>query len=72
MEHTAKQKFSYLWNSLPQDERMRLMPHAIESQILHIQQCRAMAIASHKEHMNRLNDWLSNLEKELNKIDPLK
>ena len=58
--------FDYLWNDLPAEERKRLMPHIVESQKLHIWQCKQKAIAAHKRHMKELDDWLSNLDAELN------
>jgi hypothetical protein len=60
--------FDHLWNDLPFEERKRLMPHMVESQKLHIWQCKIKAIAAHKKHMKELDDWLSNLELELRKI----
>jgi hypothetical protein len=59
--------FSYLWNELPRSERERLMPMMIESQILHIWQCKSKAIRAHKAHMDGLNEQISNLEKLLPK-----
>ena len=57
--------FDHLWNNLPFEERKRLMPHMIESQKLHIYQCKIKAIRVHKRHMKELDDWLSNLDREL-------
>ena len=57
--------FSHLWNDLPKSERARLMPHMIESQILHIKQSKLKAIKYHKAHMKEINDLLSTLEREL-------
>lgn len=51
-----------LWNDLPFEERQRLMPYMIESQILHIWQCKQKAILAHKSHMKELNDWIKSLE----------
>ncbi len=56
-----------LWNDLPVDERKRLMPHQMESQILHIWQCKQKAIAAHKKHMKELDDWMANIEADLKK-----
>ena len=60
--------FSHLWNDLPIDERKRLMPHMVESQKLHIWQCKQKAIAAHKKYMKELDDWLKNLDDELKRI----
>lgn len=60
-----KNDFSHLWNDLPTEERKRLMPHMIESQRLHIWQCKQKAITAHKLHMKELDDWLKNLDDEL-------
>ena len=54
-----------LWNNLPIEERKRLMPHMIEMQILHIEQCKEKAVRHHKNHMRELNDQIRNLKKEL-------
>ena len=59
--------FNHLWNDLPLDERKRLMPSQIETQILHIWQCKLIAIKAHKKHMAQLNDWIKNLESDLPK-----
>lgn len=62
--------FSHLWNDLPYEERMRLMPYSIQSQLLHIWQCKLTAIAAHKAHMKELDDWAKNLSRELEKHKP--
>lgn len=58
-----------LWNDLPIDERERLMPHQMESQILHIWQCKHKAIKAHKQHMKQLDDWMANIERELKRLN---
>ena len=63
-----KNDFSNLWNDLPFEERKRLMPHMIESQRLHILQCKKKAIDAHKRHMRELDDWIENLNAELERI----
>ena len=60
-------KFNHLWNDLPIEERKRLMPNMIETQILHVWQCKRIAILAHKKHMAQLNDWIKNLESDLPK-----
>ncbi len=62
---TPTNKFSHLWNELPKDERKRLMPHMLESQILHLWQCKQKAITAHKKHMREIDEWAANLEREL-------
>jgi len=57
--------FNHLWNDLPTDERQRLMPHMVESQKLHICQCKRMAILAHERHMRELDAWMANLDREL-------
>ncbi len=54
-----------LWNDLPAEERKRIMPHMIESQILHIWQCKQKAILAHKKSMKEFDDWMANLRREL-------
>lgn len=63
-----KAKHSHLWNDLSSEERHRLMPHMIESQILHIEQCKRKAIKAHKSHMKELNDHIKNLQQGLDKL----
>lgn len=58
---------SQLWSDLPFNERARLMPHALESQLLHIWQCKQKAVSAHKTHMKELNEWMSDIERELGK-----
>ena len=58
-----------LWNDLPIDERKRLMPYQMESQILHIWQCKQKAIQAHKAHMRQLDDWMANIKRELDKLN---
>tara|TARA_R110000772_G_scaffold190045_1_gene300933 strand:+ start:332 stop:559 length:228 start_codon:yes stop_codon:yes gene_type:complete len=60
--------FNQLWNDLPFEERSRLMPHMIESQKLHIWQCKQKAIHAHNAHMKTLDDWLKSLDSELTKM----
>lgn len=60
--------FTHLWNDLSFDERKRLMPHMIESQKLHVWQCKQKAIKAHTRHMKELNDLLRNLDRKLKEI----
>ncbi len=60
--------FTHLWNDLPYEERERMMPYMIESQKLHLWQCKKKAIEAHKAHMTVLNDWMANLDQELSKL----
>jgi hypothetical protein len=60
--------FDNLWNDLPFEERARLMPHMVESQKLHIWQCKQEAINAHNAHMKTLNDWLKSIDSELTKM----
>ena len=59
--------FTHLWNDLPKEERQRLMPHQIETQILHIWQVKQAAIRAHKRYMKELDDWIANGERDLQK-----
>jgi len=65
---TPPKKHINLWNDLPEAERHRLMPNMMETQILHIWQCKQKAIAAHKRHMKELNDWMANIKRDLDKI----
>ena len=62
---TPSNDFSHLWNDLPIEERKRLMPHMVESQLLHIWQVKQKAIDAHEGHMRELDAWMKNLEQEL-------
>ena len=63
-----KQSYSHLWNELPQAERERLMPHMLESQIVHIEQCKLKAISAHKKLMKELNEQQKYLEKNVERF----
>jgi cell division protein FtsX len=60
-------EYAYLWNDLPSEERQRLMPYAIESQILHMEQVKQVVIRNHKKQLAEINDWQNNLKRELQK-----
>lgn len=62
-------KYKKLWNDLAIEERKRLMPYQIESQILHLRQGREVAVRNHKRHLRELDDWIKNLEQELLRYD---
>lgn len=57
-----------LWNDLPIEERKRLMPHVLETQLLNIWQCKQKAIKNHNKHIKELDDWMLSIKKELQKI----
>ena len=67
MAHELTNDFNHLWNNLPIEERKRLMPHMVESQKLHIWQCKQKAILAHKKHMKELDAWIANLDSDLKK-----
>lgn len=56
---------SYLWNSLPKDERTRLMPYQIESQILHLWQARQVLINNHNRTLQDIDEWIASLRRGL-------
>lgn len=58
-------KFTHLWNDMPQEERTRLMPFMIEHQILHLWQARDAALKAHKAHIDNLDSWIRNLNESL-------
>lgn len=64
-------KFNYdhLWNELPDDERKRLMPHMIEAQIFHYEQCKHKAIKRHKDLMMDYSQHIMNLKRELKRCE---
>ena len=59
--------YTNLWNDMPKEERERLIPHAMESQLLHIWQCKQKAISAHKRHMKELNEWMASINRDLDK-----
>ena len=58
-------RFDHLWNDLPLEERNRLLPHMIESQIRHLRMTRAIIVRGHKRTLAELDDWIGNLERGL-------
>ncbi len=52
---------THLWNDLPREDRHRLMPHMIESQILHLWQTRSMIERGHRGTIAELNAQIENL-----------
>lgn len=58
-------EYDHLWNDLPDSERHRLIPYAIESQILHLEQAKALAKRAHRRHMAEIDDWIESLKKGL-------
>ena len=61
-------KTNHLWNDLPQEERKRLMPHMIESQILYLKQGKEKAKVAHKALMWDFDEHIKNCERELKKL----
>jgi hypothetical protein len=66
---TPSRKHTALWNGLPFAERKRLMPHQIESHILHLWQAKQIAIKAHKQHMRELDRWIANCEASLKEAE---
>lgn len=60
--------YSHLWNDLPKEQRVKLMPHMIESQIMHIEQTKLKAIRHHKTFLDDCNSQIKNLKKSLSDI----
>tara|TARA_R100000544_G_C2225835_1_gene60614 strand:+ start:2533 stop:2736 length:204 start_codon:yes stop_codon:yes gene_type:complete len=60
--------YSHLWNDLPKEQRVKLMPHMIESQIMHIEQTKLKAIRHHKAFLDDCNSQIKNLKKSLSDI----
>jgi len=65
---TPPNEHDYLWNDLPFEERKRLMPYEMESQLRNIWKCKQKAIEAHKRHMKELDDWMCNIKRDLDKI----
>ena len=60
-------EYSYLWNSLPFEERERLQPYLIEAQIRNLEQAKQKAIKAHKRYLAEMNDWIANCKSVLKK-----
>lgn len=58
-------KFTGRWNSLPDAERQHLLPFQLERKIRHLEQAKQIAISAHRQHMEMLDRWIKNLEREL-------
>jgi hypothetical protein len=58
-------RHAHLWNELSPAERRHLHPHLIENHILHLQQCRSLAVKAHRRHMEELDAWIANLRRAL-------
>jgi hypothetical protein len=65
-----KSEYSHLWNDLPAEERERLIPHMMESHILHIEQCKIKAVSAHKAHIKSLNDHIKSIKQDLSMLKP--
>lgn len=66
---TREYKYTDLWNDLPDEERHRLNFHAIEQQILHIEQAKSVLIRNHKKALKEFNDQIKNLEQFLKQLE---
>ena len=63
------QKYTHLWNDLPQDERCRLMPYQIENHILQLEQTRQVIECNHKRTIRDISDHIKNLKSSLAKLE---
>lgn len=62
-------KYAHLWNNLPIEERKRLMPYAIETQIVHLKQGRLKAVEAHKKCLRDFDDHIRNCQRDLDKYE---
>lgn len=60
-------EFNHRFNDLSFEERTNLMPHMIEMQILHYEQCKGKAVRAHRKLMVDYNDHINNLQVDLRK-----
>ena len=60
---------SHLWNGLPYEERVRLMPYMIETHVRHLEQALALAVRAHRRHLREIDDWIENLKNDLAKAE---
>ena len=61
-------EFDHLWNDLPLDERKRLTPYQLESQIRHLRTARKTIVKGHARTLADIDQWIGNLETELRKL----
>lgn len=59
--------FTHLWNDMSFTERSRLQPYQTEAQIRYVLQARQMLVRSHQRTLNEIDDWVRNLQFELEK-----
>lgn len=64
---TTSASHSDLWNTLPYEERARLMPYQIQTHILHLEQAKALAVRAHRRHIQEIDDWIENCRDSLRK-----
>lgn len=62
-------KHNHLWNDMTKEERLRLMPHVIESQITQIEQVKGKATKAHRALMDDFNKQIKNLKRELERLE---
>lgn len=58
-------KHNHLWNDMSLDERKRLAPYMLESQILHLRQARGIIVRAHAAELRELDEWIKNCERSL-------
>ena len=56
-----------LWNDMPMEERLRLLPYVRELQLHVIMNCKQQAIRAHEAHIRGLDDWMDNIGRDLDK-----
>jgi hypothetical protein len=54
---------------MTKEERLRLMPHVIESQITQIEQVKGKATKAHRALMDDFNKQIKNLKRELERLE---
>lgn len=59
--------FTHLWNDLPFEKRVSLMPYQMETKILHLWQVRKVIVDNHKSTLALLDSWIRNIESDLEK-----
>ena len=61
--------YSHLWSDLPKEQRIKLMPHMLESQIMHIEQTKLKAIRHHKAFLDDCNAQIKNLKDGMRRLE---
>ncbi len=58
-------EYSHRFNDLSYDERQKLIPYLIESQILHVKNCKFKALVAHRKLMDDYDKHINSMKEDL-------